>query len=84
MKTFKIENSATGYALDPRLKQIQDEDAGRIFRETASASSISDNVNRNSKNHYNYRDEVSVLDVNASCRFIEFSFYYINKMFCIN
>lgn len=30
--------SATGYAIEPRLKQIQDEDAGHIFREPTSAS----------------------------------------------
>lgn len=41
------------------LKQIQDEDAGQIFREATTASSISDSVNRNNKNQYNYRDEVN-------------------------
>lgn len=52
-------NSSTGYAIEPRLKQIQDEDAGHIFREATSASSISDSVNRINKNQYNYRDEVN-------------------------
>lgn len=51
--------SATGYAIEPRQKQIQDEDAGHIFREATSASSISDSVNRINKNQYNYRDEVN-------------------------
>lgn len=53
-------HSATGYTIEPRLKQIQDEDAGHIFREVTSASSISDSVNRINKNQYNYRDEVNV------------------------
>lgn len=52
--------SATGYAIEPRLKQIQDEDAGHIFREPTSASSISDSVNRVNKSQYNYRDEVNL------------------------
>ncbi|XP_031635503.1 neuropilin and tolloid-like protein 2 [Contarinia nasturtii] len=56
----RIIPGATGYAIEPRLKQIQDEDAGVIFRETTSASSISDSINRNNKNQYNYRDEVNV------------------------
>lgn len=53
-------HSATGYAIEPRLKQIQDEDAGHVFREATSASSISDSVNRINKNQYNYRDEVDM------------------------
>ncbi|XP_055323319.1 uncharacterized protein LOC129578577 [Sitodiplosis mosellana] len=54
----RIIPGATGYAIEPRLKQIQDEDAGHIFREATSASSISDSVNRINKNQYNYRDEL--------------------------
>lgn len=56
-------NSSTGYAIEPRLKQIQDEDVGHIFREATSASSISDSVNRINKNQYNYRDEVSEYEI---------------------
>lgn len=54
----RIIPGSTGYAIEPRLKQIQDEDAGHIFREATSASSISDSVNRINKNQYNYRDEL--------------------------
>ncbi|XP_031638505.1 uncharacterized protein LOC116350733 [Contarinia nasturtii] len=54
----RIIPGATGYAIEPRLKQIQDENAGHIFRETTSASSISDSINRNNKNQYSYRDEL--------------------------
>lgn len=72
--SISFEYSATGYAIEPRLKQIQDEDAGHIFREATSASSISDSVNRINKNQYNYRDEV-----NLDC-FCNFHYYRVNEM----
>lgn len=55
-----LKHRTTDYQSQPRIIQIQDEDAGHIFREANSSASISDSVNRLRKNQYNYRDEVII------------------------